>query len=223
MATVLPRQWRPWLFAGLAFVGVGVVRWPLLWVLAPRAVGHRRGLEREGLMDRSALGALLLQSLVWSFLAVGGAPTLLPDIHRYVVECTHWMTSTQFAEVYALAQVAPGPNIMYVTLIGWQVAGWAGAAATTLPWLVPASTLNAAGGAPARALSPGRARRAIRRGLTPITIGLMLASGWTLMRAVDHDWRGSLLTLLAVVLVLRTPWNRCGCSRWCPGGMAGLV
>jgi len=175
-------------------------------------------------MDRSALGALLLQSLVWSFLAVGGAPTLLPDIHRYVVEVHHWMTSTQFAEVYALAQVAPGPNIMYVTPIGWQVAGWAGAAATTLPWLVPASTLTLLVGHLHARYPQVALGRAIRRGLTPITIGLMLASGWTLMRAVDHDWRGSLLTLLAVVLVLRTPWNPLWLlAAGALAGMAGLV
>lgn len=41
LAMVLPRRWRPWLFGILAFVGVGVMRWPLLWVigaLAPCAV-----------------------------------------------------------------------------------------------------------------------------------------------------------------------------------------
>jgi len=81
-------------------------------------------MERQGLMDRPDLGALFLQFLVLSFLAIGGAPTVLPDIHRYVVEVHHWMTSAQFAELYALAQVAPGPNAMFVTLIGWRV--WRG-------------------------------------------------------------------------------------------------
>jgi len=172
-------------------------------------------------MDRPALGALVLQSLVWAFLAIGGAPTLLPDIHRYVVEVHHWMTSTQFAEVYALAQVAPGPNIMYVTLIGWQVAGWAGAAATTLPWLVPTSTLTLLVGHLHARHPQAALGHAIRRGLTPITLGLMFASGWTLMRTVDHDWRGFLLTLLAGVLVLRTPWN----PLWliAAGALAGLA
>jgi len=172
-------------------------------------------------MDRPDLGALFLQFLVLSFLAIGGAPTVLPDIHRYVVEVHHWMTSAQFAELYALAQVAPGPNAMFVTLIGWRVAGWAGAAATTLPLLVPASTLTLLVGH-LHARHPNSALAlAIRRGLTPITIGLMLASGWILMRAVDHDWRGYLLTLVTVVLVLRTPWN----PLWllAAGALAGIV
>ena len=172
-------------------------------------------------MDRPNLGALFLHFLMLSFLAIGGAPTVLPDMHRYVVEVHHWMTSTQFAEVYALAQVAPGPNIMYVTLIGWQVAGWAGAAATTLPWLVPASTLTLLVGHLHARYPQAALGRAIRRGLTPITIGLMLASGWILMRAVNHDWRGYLLTLLTVVLVLRTSWN----PLWllAAGALAGMV
>jgi chromate transporter len=172
-------------------------------------------------MDRPNLGALFLHFLMLSFLAIGGAPTVLPDMHRYVVEAHHWMTSTQFAELYALAQVAPGPNIMYVTLIGWQVAGWAGAAATTLPWLVPASTLTLLVGHLHARYPQAALGRAIRRGLTPITIGLMLASGWILMRAVNHDWRGYLLTLLTVVMVLRTPWN----PLWllAAGALAGMV
>jgi len=172
-------------------------------------------------MDRPNLGALFLHFLMLSFLAIGGAPTVLPDMHRYVVEAHHWMTSTQFAEVYALAQVAPGPNIMYITLIGWQVAGWAGAAATTLPWLVPASTLTLLVGHLHERYPKAALGRTIRRGLTPITIGLMLASGWILMRAVNHDWRGYLLTLLTVVLVLRTPWN----PLWllAAGALAGMV
>ena len=86
--------------------------------------------------------ALFLYFLLLSFLAIGGLPTVLPEMHRYVVEVHHWMTSQQFATAYALAQVAPGPNVMYITLIGWQVAGWAGAAATTLALLGPVSTLT---------------------------------------------------------------------------------
>ena len=175
-------------------------------------------------MDRADLGALFLHFLLWSFLAIGGTPTVLPDMHRYVVEVHHWMTSAQFATLYALAQVAPGPNVMYIPLIGWQVAGWAGAAATTLPLLVPASTLTLLVGHLDARHPQAALGRALRRGLTPITLGLMLASGWILMRAVNHDWRGYLLTLLTVGLVLRTPWN----PLWLIAagalvGMAGLV
>ena len=74
-------------------------------------------------MGHPALGALFLHFLVLAFLAIGGAPTILPGLHRYVVETQQWLTSAQFADAYALAQVAPGPNAMYIPLIGWLVAG----------------------------------------------------------------------------------------------------
>ena len=62
--------------------------------------------------------ALFLYFLGLSCLAIGGLPTVLPEMQRYVVEVHHWMTGQQFATAYALAQVAPGPNVMYITLIG---------------------------------------------------------------------------------------------------------
>ena len=158
-------------------------------------------------MERLDLGALFVHFLALWFVAVGGPSTILPDIHRYVVEVNQLMTSTQFAEIYTLAQVAPGPNVMYVTLIGWQLAGWAGAAATTIPLLVPATTLTLLVGHLNERYPNASIGRAIRRGLTPITIGLMFASATILMRAVNHDWRGYLITLLTVALVLRKPWN----------------
>jgi chromate transporter len=61
--------------------------------------------------------------LVLWFVAVGGPSTILPDFHRYVVEARHLMTNTEFAELYTLAQAAPGPNFMYVTLMGWHRRG----------------------------------------------------------------------------------------------------
>lgn len=158
-------------------------------------------------MALSELGALFLYFLMLSFLAVGGAPSVLPEMHRYVVEVHAWITSAQFAELYALAQVAPGPNVMYIPLIGWRIAGWAGAAATTIPFIVPSVTLTMLV-AHLHARHPKAALgAAIRRGLTPITIGLIFASGWILTPVVNHDWRGYLLTALTVGLVLRTSLN----------------
>jgi chromate transporter len=155
-------------------------------------------------MGHPALGALFLHFLVLAFLAIGGAPTILPGLHRYVVETQQWLTSAQFADAYALAQVAPGPNAMYIPLIGWLVAGWAGAVVALLALLGPASTLTVLVGRLNARYPHAALGHAIRRGLTPITIGLMLASGWVLARAVNHAGCGYLLTLGTVVLVLRT-------------------
>ena len=158
-------------------------------------------------MGAAELTGLFLYFLMLSFLAVGGAPSVLPEMHRYVVELQGWMTSTQFAELYTLAQVAPGPNVMYIPLIGWHVAGWAGAAATTFAMLVPSGTLTLLV-AHLHARHPKATLGvAIRRGLTPITIGLVFASAWILLPAAKEDWRGYVLTALTVALVLRTSLN----------------
>jgi chromate transporter len=172
-------------------------------------------------MDRPDLSALFLHFLALWFVAIGGPSTILPEIHRYVVEVHHLMTSAQFAEIYTLAQAAPGPNFMYVTLIGWHIAGWAGAAATTIPLLVPASTVTLLVGHFNERYPNAPISRAIRGGLTPITLGLVFASATILMRAVNHDWRAYLMTLVTVALVLRTSWN----PLWllAAGALAGMV
>jgi chromate transporter len=158
-------------------------------------------------MERVDLTGMFLHFLALWLVAVGGPSTILPGIHRYLVEVQHLLTSAQFAELYTLAQVAPGPNVMYVTLIGWHLAGWKGAAATTIPLLVPATTVTLFVGHMNERYPNARIFRAVRRGLTPITIGLMFASATILMRAVNHDWRGYLITLLTVAVVLRKPLN----------------
>ena len=171
--------------------------------------------------DPIDLGGLFLHFLLLWFVAVGGPSTILPDIHRYVVEVHQLLTNAQFAEIYTLAQVAPGPNVMYVTLMGWQLAGWKGAAATTIPLLVPATTLTLLVGHFNERYPNAAIFRAVRSGLMPITIGLMFASATILMRAVNHDWRGYLLTLLTVAVVLRKSWN----PLWllAGGALAGML
>jgi len=145
-------------------------------------------------MERLDLTALFLHLMALWFVAVGGPSAVLPEIHRYVVHVQHLLTSEQFAEIYTLAQVEPGPNVMYVTLMGWYLAGWKGAAATTIPLLIPALTLTMIVGYLNERYPNARFGRAVRRGVTPITIGLMFAGASVLARAVNHDWRGYLLT-----------------------------
>jgi chromate transporter len=175
-------------------------------------------------MAIAGLGALFLYFLMLAFLAVGGAPSVLPEMHRYVVELHGWMTSAQFAELYALAQVAPGPNVMYIPLIGWRVAGWAGAAATTIPFIIPSVTLTMLVAHLHARHSQAAIGAAIRRGLTPITIGLIFASGWILLPAVNHDWRGYLLTAVTVGVVQRTALNPLWLlAAGAVAGMAGVV
>ena len=158
-------------------------------------------------MDRVDLLDLGLHFALLSLMAIGGVSSILPDMQRYVVEANHWLSARQFADGFALAQAAPGPNMMFVTLIGWQLAGWAGACVTTLAIMGPPIVLTL-GVTYLNARNPNAPLgRAIRNGLGPIAIGLTLSSGWILARSADQDWRGALLTLLTVVLMLRTKLN----------------
>lgn len=158
-------------------------------------------------MGAAELAGVFLYFMMLSFLAVGGAPSVLPEMHRYVVEVNGWLTSTQFGELYTLAQVAPGPNIMYIPLLGWHIGGWAGAVATTAAMVMPSATLTLAVAHLHARHAKASAGVAIRRGLTPLTIGLIFASAWILLPAAIEDWRGYALTALTVALVLRTSFN----------------
>lgn len=158
-------------------------------------------------MQRLDLTELFLHFLVLWCIAVGGPTAILPDIHRYVVDARQLLTNQEFAEIYTLAQVAPGPNVMYTTLIGWHLAGWAGAAATTVPLLVPATTLTLFIGHLNARYPNAVIFRAVRSGLMPITTGLMFAGSLVLLRAVNHDWRGYLISLITAAIVLKKSWN----------------
>jgi chromate transporter len=158
-------------------------------------------------MDRVDLAALALHFALLSLMAIGGVSAILPDMQRYVVEANHWLSDRQFADAYALGQAAPGPNMMFVTLLGWQLSGWAGAIVATLAIIFPPIMLTLGitrlhAGNPNAPLG-----RAVRGGLGPIAIGLTLSSGWILAQSADHSWRTALLTLLTVVLMLRTKVN----------------
>ncbi len=172
-------------------------------------------------MNPVDLSALFLHALVLWCVAVGGPSAILPDFHRYIVEVHGLMSSTDFAELYTLAQAAPGPNFMYVTLIGWHLAGWAGAATMTLPVLIPATTFSLLVSRLKERHPNATVGRVINAGLAPITIGLMCASSTILMRAVNHNWRAYLLTLITLGFVMRTSWN----PLWllAAGALAGVL
>lgn len=158
-------------------------------------------------MDEVDLAALGLHFTLLSLMAIGGISSILPDMQRYLVEAHQWLSATQFADAYALGQAAPGPNMMFVTLLGLQLGGWSGAFVATLAMIAPPVLLTLAitrlnANNPEAPLG-----RAIRGGLGPIAIGLTLSSGWILSHSADHDWRGVVLTLTTVLLMLRTRLN----------------
>ena len=165
-----------------------------------------------------------LQFAVLSLLAFGGGNAVLPEMQRIAVDANHWMSAETFSHLFAIAQAAPGPNILIVTLVGWQVAGFAGALVATLALCLPSGLLIfwlARGWSRVR---DDRWRQAIQSGVAPLSIGLILASGYILARAADVDWRSAILILATVAIVLRWRGNPLWLiSAGALAGMFGLV
>jgi chromate transporter len=170
----------------------------------------------------SVAGQLCAHLAVLSLMAVGGGVVMVaPEVQRFVVDSHGWITAEQFSAAYAIAQAAPGPNMLYVTLVGWQVAGWGGALASTLAIVAPPALLTLALMHASTRRTPGRFARAVGKGLAPLSVGLLFATGWILLRGVATDWRAGAVTVLAAGVVLRTKIN----PVWviAAGGAAGVA
>lgn len=139
-----------------------------------------------------------------SLLAVGGAITTAPDMQRFIVGDRHWLSDAQFTASVALAQAAPGPNVLFVAVIGWNVGGLAGVAATMAGSLLPSTTLALAATRWGAARKEARGVRAFTGGMAPLTIGLLLATGWVLTEPARHHVGAMALVLATVLLMLRT-------------------
>jgi chromate transporter len=156
-------------------------------------------------------GGILLQLVLilapLSLVAVGGAIAVLPEIHRQVVQVYGWMSDAEFADLFALAQAAPGPNVLVVSFIGWKVAGAAGALVALLALCVPSSVLAYATARAWRRFRDAPWRRAVQTGLAPLSVGLVLASGAILTQAADTSLAAYAITAATALLVLRTRFH----------------
>ena len=158
-----------------------------------------------------------------SLLAVGGAITTAPDMHRYLVDETHWLSEAQFTSSIALAQAAPGPNILFVALMGWNVGLNAGAGlgggghsallaalgvlVAMLGIMLPSSILTYTATRWAHQHRENIGIRAFKAGMAPIVIALLLATAWLLTAAHNQparDWPLYVLTAVTMLMVWRT-------------------
>jgi chromate transporter len=151
-------------------------------------------------------------TLAWTFglmslFAVGGANAAIPEVHRVAVEIHHWLTDKQFADVYAISQLSPGPNVLIVTLIGYAVAGVAGALAATLSMCVPTAILAYWVSRLLTRSSQSRWPAILQAALVPLSIGLMAASGLVVALAADRTWVAALVTVGAAGLAFATRLN----------------
>ena len=150
-----------------------------------------------------------------SLLAVGGAITTVPDMHRFLVTEQMWLSESQFTSSIAIAQASPGPNVLFVALMGWNVGlnaggyGYAllGVAVAMLGILLPSTTLTfmaARWGHQNREL---RGVRAFKTGMAPIVVALLIATGWILAANIGKtvaDWHVWLIAFAAAMIVWRS-------------------
>jgi len=161
-----------------------------------------------------------------SLLAVGGANAAVPEMHNEVVENRHWMSDAAFSQGYALAAAAPGPNVLFVAVIGWYVAGAQGLAASLIGFLGPTFLLSWTVAMLTQRLAGDARLAALRAGLVPVAIGLILATG---LVTAEASARGTsievtvalLITLVSTIFVWRSNyspiWTLLG------GGALGLL
>lgn len=167
--------------------------------------------------------ALLTHFLSLSLLAVGGAITTVPDMHRTLVNQHQWLTEGQFNASIAIAQAAPGPNVLFVALMGWHVGlnaggglatdwvGWGsallGVLLAMLGILLPSTTLTFAASRWGHQNRELRAVRAFKQGMAPVVLALLMATGWILTTTHGTDlahWPLWLLTAGVALVVWRT-------------------
>lgn len=158
----------------------------------------------------SPAGTLL--SMAWTFglmslLAIGGANSMIPEMHRVAVDVQRWMTDSQFADMFAISQLSPGPNVLIVTLIGYHVAGIAGALVATFAMCGPSAVFAYFVSNMLTRSSQSAWPAILQAALVPISIGLMCASGLILALASDRTWIAALLTVSAAALTLGTRLN----------------
>jgi chromate transporter len=155
-------------------------------------------------LDGGVLLSLFLHFGMLSLLAVGGAITTAPDMQRYVVGEQGWLSDAQFTSSVAIAQAAPGPNVLFVAVVGWNIAGLAGVAATVVGSLLPSTTLALAASRYGHRRRESRAMRAFSAGMAPLTLGLLLATGWVLTAPVRDSWGALLLVPVTALALLKT-------------------
>jgi len=157
--------------------------------------------------DAADIGAMFVHFLAMSMLAIGGALATAPDVHRFIVNEHHWLDDQQFSAAIALAQAAPGPNLLFVPVIGYSVAGLLGALVALAGMLIPSTTLTLAVSRWGSKRRDHRGVRAFVAGMAPITIGLLLTTGGLLALPLVQRQAAWWLIAATVALSLKTKVN----------------
>jgi chromate transporter len=158
-------------------------------------------------MNDKPLLALFVYFAMLSLFAVGGANAAIPEMHRIAVEMMHWMDDRQFVDMFAIAQMSPGPNVIIVTLIGYHVAGFAGAGVATAAMCGPTCVVAFFATRTWDRFKDAPWRIAIQAGLVPVSLGLIAASAFVLARAADKNIYAGIVTAVTVLVATFTRIN----------------
>jgi chromate transporter len=174
--------------------------------------------------DNNAIWSFTLHLALLSLVAVGGVNTIVPELHRQVVEVRGALTEQQFADLFAIGQAAPGPNVLFVTLIGWQLAGFTGALLTAVALCVPTCTITYFVTRVWDRFKDAPWRKAVEAGVIPVTIGFIGASAFLIARAADQNLAAFAITGVVAAIAL---WGRInplwGLAGAAVLGLAGFV
>ena len=169
--------------------------------------------------DPSPLRSIGVYFTLLSVLAVGGVNAVTPEIHRQAVSVSHWMTDREFSELFAVAQAAPGPNMLIATVVGWRVAGLMGALTATLAMCAPSSLIVYVVSGVWDRFRDRPWRAIVQAGVAPVVVGLIGSSGYLLAKGAAADWKGVLITAASAALAWRTGLN----PLWMLAGAAALA
>ena len=133
----------------------------------------------------------------------GGGLAIVPEMHRQFVESNAWLTSGEFADGYALAQLAPGPNMLVVVFYGYRAAGLVAALVAPIAIVVPGATVSALFGRTWEALATNIWIARLRRGLLPVGLGLMAGGVFVVGRTTVTSWPVTLIAFTVMVAVNR--------------------
>jgi chromate transporter len=150
---------------------------------------------------------LALYFMLLSLISVGGMPSVLPELQRYVVDVKGWIAPHEFIQIFAVGQAAPGPNVLIASLIGWQVAGLGGALVALAAMCGPAAVLAWWVAELWDRFKGSAWRIAIQRAISPIVIGLILSGGFILATPGAPDWRLWLIALATAAAMFASKLN----------------
>lgn len=132
---------------------------------------------------------LALYFALLSVVSVGGMPSVMPEMQRFVVDLKGWLTPEEFIQAFAVGQAAPGPNVLIASLIGWKVAGLPGAFVALGAFCLPAAVIAWWVSDLWDRFKDSPWRLATQRAIAPIVVAMILSGGVILATPGAPDWR----------------------------------